>query len=74
MRRKTRLIPISAGTIATDSAANCTPLSKAMNRNAMMMVEGSVPMTPPVFVPYFSAMMVTRTTTSADNAKGMMEW
>jgi len=29
-------------------------------------------MTPPVFVPYFSAMMVTSTTTSAERTKGMM--
>lgn len=72
--RNTRLIPISAGTTATDSEANCAPLSKAMKRNAMMMVEGSVPRIPPVFVPYLSAMMVTSTTTSADNAKGMMVW
>ena len=73
-RRKMRLIPISAGTTATESAANMIPLSRAMKRNAMMMVEGSVPMIPPVFVPYFSAMMVTRITTSADKAKGMIVW
>ena len=72
--RNTRLIPISAGTTATDSETNCTPLSKEMKRNAMMIVEGSVPMIPPVFVPYLSAMMVMSTTTSADNAKGMMVW
>jgi len=73
-RRKIRLIPISAGTTATESAANVTPLSRAMNRKAMMMVDGSVPMTPPVFVPYFSAVMVTRMTTSADKTKGMIVW
>ena len=40
----------------------------------MMMVEGSIPMTPPVFVPYFSAMTVTRMTTKADKMKGMIVW
>lgn len=73
-RRNMRFIPISAGTMRTDSVVNCTPLSRAIKRKAMMMVEGSVPMTPPVFVPYFSAMMVTRMTTSADVAKGMIVW
>ena len=72
--RKMRLIPISAGTTATDCAANCVPLSKAMKRKAMMMVDGSVPSTPPVFVPYFSAITVIKTTTKADITNGRIVW
>ena len=74
VRRKMRLIPISAGTTATDCAANCVPLVMAMKRKAMMMVDGRVPSTPPVFVPYFSAITVIRITIKADITNGRMVW
>ena len=73
-RRKIRLIPISAGTTATESEANWKPLSNPMKRKAIMIVDGSVPIMPPVFVPYFSAIIVTKITTRADKIKGMIVW
>ena len=68
--RKTRLIPISAGTIVTDETAKSTELVIAINKNAITIVDGNVPNIPPIFVPNLSAIMVIITTTSADNRKG----
>ena len=68
--RKTRLIPISAGTIETDETANSTELVIAINKNAITIVDGNVPNIPPIFVPNLSAIMVIITTTTADNRKG----
>lgn len=68
--RKTRLIPISAGTIDTDDTANSIELVSAINRNAITIVEGSVPKIPPIFVPNLSATTVINTTTRADRIKG----
>jgi hypothetical protein len=70
MNMKNRLIPISAGTTATEIDANSTPLFKAMKIYAMIMVVGSVPSIPPVLVPNFSAIIVIIITTAADAKNG----
>ncbi len=49
--RKTTLIPISAGTTATDLEAKYTPLLRAIKKNAITIVDGRVPIMPPTFVP-----------------------
>ena len=69
--RKTRLIPISAGTIDTDCTANSIEFVIAIKRNAITIVDGRVPKMPPTFVPNFSAMTVIITTISADSINGI---
>ena len=50
-KRNIILIPSSAGTTETARDANSSPSFIAMKINAMMIVEGSVPRIPPIFVP-----------------------
>ena len=64
------LIPISAGTTATDLDAKVNPLFNAIKIYATIIVEGSVPSIPPVFVPYFSAISIIKITTAAERKKG----
>lgn len=68
--RNRMLMPSSAGTIAADVAAKSTPLLSEINRNAMTMVEGSVPTMPPILVPNFSAMTVISMTMNAERTNG----
>ena len=70
MNRKIRFIPISAGTTAAVRAAKSVPLFNAIKMNAIIMVEGSVPSIPPIFVPYFSAITVIIITIIAERTNG----
>ena len=72
INRNRRLIPISAGTTATELEAKITPLFNAMKIKATIMVEGKVPKIPPVFVPYFSAITVIIITTKAERTNGII--
>jgi hypothetical protein len=64
------LIPISAGTTVIDSDAKSTFLLNAIKRNAITIVEGRVPIMPPTFVPYLSAIMVIAMTIDEAIKKG----
>jgi hypothetical protein len=70
--RNVRFIPISAGTTAAEREAKTKPLLNEINTKAITMVDGNVPIIPPTFVPYFSAMTVINTTINADRAKGII--
>ena len=67
-------IAISKGTTDTDSAAKSTPLFIAIKINAIIIVDGSVPIIPPIFVPYFSAITVIIITINADKINGKITW
>ena len=66
------LIPIAAGTIDIDSAAKSAPLLNPIKRNATTVVCGRVPIIPPIFVPYRSAIIVIIITIKDVNIKGIM--
>jgi len=70
IKRKNIFIPISNGTIDTACDAKFTPLFIAIKINAIIIVDGKVPSIPPIFVPYFSAIIVMIITISADRING----
>ena len=72
--KKIRLIPSSAGTTAADSDAKSTPLLIVIKMKATTIVDGRVPIIPPVFVPYFSAIYIIIITTNADKINGKIVW
>ena len=65
-QRNTRLMPIPAGVTAATSEAKTSPRFNPMKINAMTIVVGSVPIRPPIFVPYRSATIVISMTTRAE--------
>ena len=74
IKRNITLNPSSAGTTEAASDAKDVPLFNAIKINATIIVDGSVPSIPPAFEPYFSAINMTRMTTSAESIKGMTIW
>ena len=70
--KKTTLTPISAGTTATDLEAKYTSLLRAIKTNVITIVDGIVPIMPPIFVPYRSASIVIKVAIVAERVNGMI--
>lgn len=73
-QRNMRLMPIPAGVTAATSEAKTVPRFNPMKSNAMTIVVGSVPIRPPIFVPYRSATIVISMTTRAEKMNEATVW
>ena len=73
-KRNKTLIASSAGMTKAASDATVGPLEKAMKSKAITMVDGSVPMIPPILDPNRSATYMISMTTNADRIKGSIIW
>ena len=67
------LMPSSAGTMDTDCDAKFTPLLNAINRKAITIMCGSVPIIPPIFVPCRSAINVINMTIKVVSINGITD-
>lgn len=71
-QRNMALTPISAGTTIAVLDAKKTSLLNAIKIKATTIVDGRVPIMPPVFVPNLSAITVINITMIQENRKGMI--